>query len=239
MARFWDRRAREDPWYFVDTRLDYRRPDLERFWASGESDLDALLGALGVEVPPAGSVVEIGCGVGRMTRALAARAAEVVALDVSRRMLELAREHNRGLENVTWLLGDGRSLAGVGDASAGACLSYVVFQHLPDPALTLGYVREIGRVLRPGGWAAFQVSNDPEVHRPPGPPARLRRRAASLLGRAPRGQDDPAWRGSAVDLDELGRVAAEAGLSLERVLHPGTQYCLVLARAGGPPGEPG
>ena len=46
MRRFWDRRASENPWFFITNTLDYSDPDLERFWASGEEDLDTLLGKL-------------------------------------------------------------------------------------------------------------------------------------------------------------------------------------------------
>src|SRR5918998_4891730 len=133
MRRFWDRRALETPYYFVDNRLDYRSPDLERFWADGEPTLETLLGDVGVAIRPSDTVVEIGCGVGRLTRAIAARAGKVVALDVSQRMLTLARQHNPDLSNVSWLLGDGASLAGVEDRSADGCVSHVVFQHIPDP----------------------------------------------------------------------------------------------------------
>jgi SAM-dependent methyltransferase len=225
--RFWDERAREQALFFVDNTVDYRNPDVERFWAEGEEAASAILAELAVEVRSTDTVVEIGCGVGRLTRALAVRAARVIALDVSQEMLARARELNPQLENVTWLHGDGESLAGIGDASADGCFSHVVFQHLPAPELTLGYVREMGRVLRPGGWTAFGLSTDPAVHRP-------RRRAgwrlAALLGRGPRGQEHPAWLGSAVPLDRLERCAEEAGLELERVLHPGAQFTLVRGR---------
>src|SRR5205823_740640 len=113
MARFWDERAREDPFFFIDSRLEYGRPDLERFWADGERDLELLLGAVGAELGPGDDVVEIGCGIGRLTRAVAARARSVRALDVSARMIELAREHNPQLANVEWIVGDGTSLEGV------------------------------------------------------------------------------------------------------------------------------
>jgi SAM-dependent methyltransferase len=235
MRRFWDRRAREDAFHFVDSRLPYRHSDPDRFWGEGEKDLATLLDLAGVRVEPGSRVLEIGCGVGRLTRGLAARAGEVVALDVSAEMLSRAREHNGELANVTWMLGDGTTLAGVDGGSVDACVSHVVFQHIPDPAVTLGYVAEMGRVLRPGGWAAFQVSNDPRVHRAAEHNTagrRLLRRVRAGAGRAPRGVDDPAWLGSAVDLDELTATAERAGMRVEEVVGAGTQFCVVRTRRG-------
>jgi SAM-dependent methyltransferase len=231
MRRFWDRRARENPWFFINNTLDYAEPDLEEFWASGERDLDEILAGAGVAIGPSDHVVELGCGAGRMSRAIARRVARVTAVDVAPAMLALAREHNAGLDNVDWLLGDGATLTGVPDAGADACISYVVLQHIPDPRVTLGYVREMGRVLKPGGWSAFQISNAPEVHRRPrqGP----RRRWAGLRGQMPRGHYDRAWIGSWLDLADLRPVAHEAGLDLERVTGEGTQFCMVLARRRG------
>lgn len=230
IRRFWDERAEEDAFFFVDNRLEYGAPDLERFWQDGEHDLRLLLEVVGARVQPGDAVVDIGCGVGRLTRPLAQRAATVRALDVSPRMLDLAHEHNPELGNVAWLLGDGHSLGPVESASADACVSHVVFQHIADPAVTLGYVREIGRVLRPGGWAAFQLSNDPTPHRPAGRLKRLATDLRSRLGRGPGGQSDPNWRGSYTDLDELEAAAREAGLAAERIEGRGTQFCVVLLR---------
>src|SRR3954451_21886339 len=228
--RFWDERAREHALFFVDNRLDYRDPDVESFWAGGVEALDGMLRAVGVGVTPRDVIVDIGCGVGRLTRVLAGRARRVIGVDVSAEMLARAAELNPGLANVEWRHGDGRSLAGITDGTVDACVSHVVFQHLPDPGLTLGYVREMARVLRPGGWAAFQVSTDPAIHRPHGLASRLRWRAAAVLRRGARAQEHPAWLGSAVSLASLEHVAADAGLTLERVLGAGSQFTTVLAR---------
>lgn len=227
MRRFWDNRAEEDAFFFVDNRLQYRQPDLEQFWADGQRDLDNLLNALGASIQSSDSVLEIGCGVGRLTRVLAERAQTVQALDVSPRMLEIARQQNPGLANVEWLLGDGSTLAGIETGSIDACVSHVVFQHIPDPEITLGYVREIGRVLRPDGWAAFQISNDPGVHTQRGS---LRQRLRALLGRAPRGQTNPSWLGSMVELEALQAAAANGSMQIQCVVGAGTQYCCVLTR---------
>lgn len=235
MRDYWDRRAQEDAFYFVDNRLAYGDPDLGAFWAGGREDLDRILDSLGVTIRPSDEIVEIGCGVGRLTRVLAERGASVRALDVSPRMLELAREHNPQLGNVTWIEGDGTSLAGVADASADVCFSHVVFQHIPDPRITLGYVREMGRVLRTGGWAAFQVSNQPALHGRRPLRERLRTLPAQLLGRRPRGQAHQAWLGSAVDLGELRTAAADGGTEVARLEGEGTQWCLVLLRKRGAP----
>lgn len=236
MRQFWDRRAREDAFHFVDTRMRYRDPDTDSFWRAGERDLEMLLELGGVSVERDQTILEIGCGIGRLTRPLAIRAARVLALDVSPEMLAQAREHNAGLANVTWILGDGTSLAALADATVDACVSHVVFQHIPDPAITLGYVREIGRVLRPGGWTVFGVSNDPRVHTAGAHGGMLHRAWRRLLawaGRAPRGQHDPAWLGSAVDLTRLTATAAEAGMQVERTTGAGTQFCVVHARRPG------
>jgi peptidoglycan/LPS O-acetylase OafA/YrhL/SAM-dependent methyltransferase len=232
MRSFWNDRAREDAFYFVDTRRPYKATDAGRFW-DAEALVDYLLDGLGVALRPQDAVVEIGCGLGRITRVLAARSADVLALDVSDEMLARAREHNPHLANVRWILGDGRSLAAVADGSADACISVVVLQHVPDPEITLGYVREVGRVLRPGGWAALQVSDDPAIHAPrPGRGRRLR----AALGRAPRGQRHPAWLGSAVDLAALREAADAAAMDVERVWGRGSQYCQVLLRRRAAPG---
>ncbi len=227
MKRFWDARARENALFFVDNDLQYGSPEEELFWARGVEAVDQILELVGAEIDPDDRIVEIGCGVGRLTRELARRGARVDAIDVSAEMLELARGYNAGLENVRWRHGDGVSLTGIESASADVCFSHVVFQHIPDPAITLGYIREMGRVLADGGWAAFQISNQPGIHRRRGVSERVRHGLRSVLGRGPRGQTHPAWRGSAIDLTELRATASEAGMSVERIVGEGTQFCFV------------
>jgi SAM-dependent methyltransferase len=229
MRDFWDERAREDAFHFVDNREPYRRPDAERFWREGERDLDTLLGVLGLTVAVQDRVVDVGCGIGRLTRVLAGRAAHVTALDVSPEMLAQAQELNPGLDNVEWVLGDGESLTGIEDGSVDAVVSHVVLQHIPSAKVQLGYVTEFARVLRPGGWAAFGLSTDPRVHEPR---QRHSRRGflKALVGQEPGGQEEPEWLGAFVPLDALGATALQAGLELEQIEGANTQFTLVRAR---------
>lgn len=225
--RYWDARARENALFFVDNELDPDTPDVEAFWRGGEVVVQRMLSDVSLRLRGDEAVLDVGCGVGRTSRALAARTGQVCGLDVSREMLSRAEVYNAELPNITWLHGDGRTLNGVDDESVDGCFSHVVFQHIPDPAMTLGYVREMARVLRPGGWALFQFSSDPSVHRRPTSPwVRVR----SRVRRNPAQADERAWWGSAVPVQALHDCAENSGMRIEQLLYPGTQYTTVLAR---------
>jgi ubiquinone/menaquinone biosynthesis C-methylase UbiE len=121
----------------------------------GRIELDGLFERLGAD-PRGGTCVEVGCGPGRMTAALAERFDRVVAVDVSPAMLEQARAavpHHR----VEFRAVSGERLDGVPDASADVLVCYLVLQHLPTRAAVLRNLAEFGRVLAPGGEAFVQL----------------------------------------------------------------------------------
>jgi ubiquinone/menaquinone biosynthesis C-methylase UbiE len=176
--------------------------------ARGEEELAALFGRLGAD-PRGGVCVEVGCGPGRMTGALAARFDRVLALDVSPAMLARARESVTAL-NVEFRAVSGERLDGVADSSAGALVCYLVLQHLPSRASVRSYLAEFARVLAPGGSAYVQL---PLLE--PGLRPRLwrllRGLAVPLLERLSREPSRAAafrgYRLTAAELDEDLRVA--------------------------------
>ena len=231
MRTYWDARARENAMFFIHTELDYRETNPAEFWASGIRNLDTTLAVHGLAISPTDRVLEIGCGMGRITRPLAERAQYVIGLDVSKEMIDRASQALSDLANVDLRVGNGLDLTGVDDASLDVVYSFIVFQHIPDPAITCGYIREIGRVLSPGGWALFQVSEQPEIHSATAHPEdrTARSRLRRVLGRQPKGCLTPEWLGSAVRRSDLVTAMAAGDLRLAGSVGDGTQYCFIHA----------
>jgi SAM-dependent methyltransferase len=187
--------------------------------ARGQEELDALFGRLGAD-PRGGFAVEVGCGPGRMTAALAERFDRVLGLDVSPVMVARAREavvHPA----VEFRAISGERLDGVADGSVDALVCYLVLQHLPSVGHVRGFLREFGRVLRPDGEAVVQL---PVLDAGVVPRAwRTARTAALPLSR---GVDrSAAFRGTRVTEDELTAGLQEAGLRvLARDTGPDAPY---------------
>jgi SAM-dependent methyltransferase len=222
MRRYWDERARLNaPWY-VDTSLSYYDPDLDRFFETGRVIAgEALEGAprdVGTAV-----ALEIGCGLGRICVALSERFDRVVGVDISSEMLRRAREV-ASRPGVSYLLGDGASLAQVRDGVVDLVLTFTVFQHIPSIGVIERYVHEAGRVLRPGGLFVFQWNNTPGSVR-----WGLRRvllSAAQRVGirRERFGRHAPEFLGSRVSMARMRRALEGAGLELVRVRGEGSLY---------------
>ncbi len=178
----WERFAREDPLHYIDPTVSDGM-SIEQFVASGEPLVAA---ALDWAAPPSGHAraLEIGCGVGRFTVALAHRFERVDAVDVSPTMLALAGQ--LGLPaNAHLHLGSGRDLSGLPDRAFDLAFSHLVFQHIADRSAIASYLAELTRTLRPGGIAVLQFDTRPAsmvataLHALPDPLLpRLRRRGA-------------------------------------------------------------
>ena len=159
MRRDWDTRARKNAFHYI---ASWRKEwDLESFIASGEEDFERLVVPILVrcDLPAAGKrMLELGCGAGRMTASFAKRFNHVYAFDLSPEMLSRARQMHTAQKNILWLLSNGADLSCVASGSMDFIFSYLVLQHLPEEALALQYVREMLRVLRPGGAFLFQFN---------------------------------------------------------------------------------
>jgi ubiquinone/menaquinone biosynthesis C-methylase UbiE len=105
-----------------------------------------------IELPPSARVLEVGCGTGAVSRALASRpgVGEVVGLDPAPAFLEKARELAGDLANLSFVEGDARALP-LEDDSFDVVVFHTTLCHVPEPETALA---EASRVLRPGGLLA-------------------------------------------------------------------------------------
>lgn len=159
MRQEWDARARKDAFFYIASwRTDW---DVSDFLESGRKDYERLVSPVldRIGFSPSGkTMLELGCGAGRMTQAFAARLDRVIALDVSGEMLNRARKMAKGVQNVEWIQANGLDLEGVASNSVDFVFSYLVLQHLPDEKTVSGYIRELLRVLKESGICLFQVN---------------------------------------------------------------------------------
>ena len=160
----WTRLGDEEPHWSVLSAEEFKAANLPEheaaFYASGRNDLRLLLAFLernDIDAGRLSNVLEYGCGVGRTTRFLASRFAQVQAWDISSSHLRLAEAYlaREQVRNVT--LHRVRTLADVdGPPDVDLLFSFLVLQHNPPPVIAALLQRLLAR-LRPGGIAYVQL----------------------------------------------------------------------------------
>ena len=104
------------------------------------------------------SLVDIGCNWGRWTIAASRAGYRATGIDLSKKALAAARRIAAQLgADADYVVGDARRLS-FPDDSFDVVFSYSVLQHLPKDDVRL-VVKELGRVLKPGGQALIEMPN--------------------------------------------------------------------------------
>jgi CelD/BcsL family acetyltransferase involved in cellulose biosynthesis/SAM-dependent methyltransferase len=147
-ARLFDRACRHAPDGAAALYALGRGDILER----ATDEIVALLEARGL-LDRRMRILDLGCGSGRIAAALAGKAAQVVAVDISAGMLAAARRRLGRLANVMLVQGSGRDLAWLADQAVDLVLAVDVFPYLvkSGPTLVAETMSEVRRVLRPAG----------------------------------------------------------------------------------------
>jgi cyclopropane fatty-acyl-phospholipid synthase-like methyltransferase len=166
LRQAWDQRARENAKHYIAT-LQSEWTD-EDFFASGEATVEGhiqtdLQNICQGKNPKDMRVLEIGCGAGRITRALANLFGEVHAVDISGEMIGRATEALRNHPNAHVHLNNGIDLSPVPPEPFDFAFSLYVFQHIPSYEIIESYISEVSRLLRPGALFKFQVQGSPLV----------------------------------------------------------------------------
>jgi ubiquinone/menaquinone biosynthesis C-methylase UbiE len=205
MRRDWDDRARENARYYVATgRTDWTDDD---FFASGEKAVseDVLTDMTNIcqgRDPASMRVLEIGCGAGRVTRALSKIFGEIHGVDVSGEMIAQARHALADRPNVHLVQNNGCDLAVVPPLEFDFAYSTIVFQHIPSYDVIDNYMREVHRLLKPGALFKFQVQGYLGARSSPG----------------------DTWHGVSFSEEQARAMADRTGFELRYTYGAGNQY---------------
>ncbi len=101
-------------------------------------------------LPTRNVALDFGCGVGRLSRALATRYASVIGVDIASTMIARARELNADRANIRFVENAEADLRFVGDGTVDFVYSAITLHHIPA-VLQRAYIAEFMRVLAPEG----------------------------------------------------------------------------------------
>jgi 2-polyprenyl-3-methyl-5-hydroxy-6-metoxy-1,4-benzoquinol methylase len=173
LERHWNEFGRTDPMWAIltDGTKAGNRWDADEFFAVGRQSVATLMtrsAELGLPRKQE-RALDFGCGLGRLTQALAEHFAAVDGVDIADSMITGARFHNQHGDRVAYHVNTCGDLSLFDDDSFDLVCSYLVLQHI-HPLHSLKFVLEFVRVVRPGGLVAIQLPSRelPPPHLPPG-----------------------------------------------------------------------
>ena len=182
--RDWEALAELDPLYAILSTAEAKHGGwaTDAFLATGIDDVARILTVADTLGRPADRAAsfELGCGVGRLTRALASHFDRSVGVDISATMIAQARDLNADIANCEWIVNTVDDLRQFDDGSFDLVLSHLVLQHVPTRAAILALLGELARILAPGGLLITQLPGSMPLRQRLQP----RRRAYAALRRA-------------------------------------------------------
>ena len=166
--RVWEKWAQADPLWAIlsEPSSKGRNWDLAEFFDSGEHNIQLVMDDLarrGLK-PATGRCLDFGCGVGRLTQALAGRFDRSDGVDISATMVDLARQYNKHGESCQYHVNVEPDLALFESNGFDFIYSTIVLQHNP-PANAERYIQEFCRLLAPAGIAVFDMTSGLNVRK--------------------------------------------------------------------------
>ncbi len=168
--RDWNELGQLDPCWaiLIDPARRFGRWNVDEFFLTGQQEIDKIMSRARELGHPVRSqtALDFGCGVGRLTRALAGYFQKCTGADISASMIAKGEELNQSVGNCKFVLNTADHLRIFSDDTFDMIYTGRVLQHMPSKSLMLSYMAEFIRTLRKDGLLVFQCpTNIPWRHR--------------------------------------------------------------------------
>jgi ubiquinone/menaquinone biosynthesis C-methylase UbiE len=224
--RFWNVDEETSKFGRVDTissnELEYNR--------RAQEDFETIFS--GIQIEPTSTILEIGCGIGRLLALLVAqtRSGRVIGVDISEGMIQQARAALGERDNLTLEVNSGADLSMIPDRSIDFIYSKDVFIHIHGIGIVKSYLTEVERVLRPSGSFRFNVRLMDTATMFSNSPGGLWAKVAYSIGvlspiRSDAGPPIPGFDGLQYRERDLRQLATAAGLEITTFVRGGEIWC--------------
>jgi len=155
----WEKLAQKNSRYYINsdygkniTKDEFRQSGAQDYLAHIKSD-EVLTKRINFGKA---TIIDLGCGTGRMTEFMVTDFGRVIGLDISREMVKQARKRVIGAEFIET---DGQTIP-LPDESVDLVFSYLVFQHIKTKEMVEKNFEEVYRVLKPKGIFKVRIRSD-------------------------------------------------------------------------------
>lgn len=163
LKKNWNEFGKIDPLWAIltDPKKRGNKWRIDEFFNTGQREIDAIMKyveSLGINIQRR-KALDFGCGVGRLTQALANYFDEVYGVDIALSMIELANKYNRFGDKCRYYLNESNDLKLFRDAEFDFIYTNIVLQHM-NPIYSKNYIKEFLRILSPHGLLIFQLPSE-------------------------------------------------------------------------------
>lgn len=154
----WENNVHADPLRAILAIPEGQRWNEDDFFETGKREIEIVsshVQSVGLIPDPTGPALDFGCGVGRLTQAMAEHFEQVHGTDISQGMIDLANTYNQYVSSCQYELNSADLTAYPNDYFT-FIYSSIVLQHIP-PEAAKRYITEFMRTLKPSGILVFQI----------------------------------------------------------------------------------
>jgi ubiquinone/menaquinone biosynthesis C-methylase UbiE len=166
LQKNWEKFAQDDPFWAVLTCADKKggKWEIDEFFETGNEEIRFIMERSGNLIKRRGRALDFGCGVGRLTQALANFFQEVIGVDIAPSMIDLAIKYNCS-HKCNFVLNTTNTLERFPDNHFDFIYSNITLQHMRARYIKK-YLEEFLRILKPSGLAIFQLPSRLTINSP-------------------------------------------------------------------------